>query len=46
MKCINCGSELPQNSKFCEQCGTMVKTETPTGRITDLKKFCEQCGQS
>ena len=44
MKCINCGSELPQNSKFCEQCGTMVKTETPTGKNYRPKKFCEQCG--
>lgn len=44
MKCINWGSELPQNSKFCEQCGTMVKTETPTGKNYRPKKFCEQCG--
>lgn len=44
MKCINCGSELPPNSKFCERCGTMVKTETPTGKNYRTKKFCEQCG--
>ena len=44
MKCTNCGSELPPNSRFCEQCGTMVKTETPTGKNYRPKKFCEQCG--
>ena len=44
MKCTNCGSELPPNSKFCEQCGTMVKTEIPTGKNYRPKKFCEQCG--
>lgn len=46
MKCINCGSELPQNSKFCEQCGTMVKTETPTGKNYRPKSFVNSVGQS
>ena len=24
MKCINCGKEIPENSKFCMECGTSV----------------------
>ena len=28
MKCTKCGSEIPDGSKFCNNCGTKVKAET------------------
>ena len=27
--CPNCGAELPENAKFCSQCGWMVAAQTP-----------------
>ena len=44
MKCTNCGSELPPNSKFCEQCGTKVKAEETTGKNYQVTKRCKVCG--
>lgn len=44
MKCTNCGSELPPNSKFCEQCGTKVKKEETTGKNYQVTTRCKVCG--
>lgn len=44
IKCTNCGSELPPNSKFCEQCGTKVKAEETTGKNYQVTKRCKVCG--
>lgn len=30
MYCKNCGSELSENVKFCQYCGTAVQNERPT----------------
>ena len=27
MKCSNCGSEVPDDAKFCTSCGTALNTE-------------------
>ena len=50
MKCVNCGYELPDGSKFCTECGTpqpqnkvcpKCKSELPLSA-----KFCLNCGYS
>ena len=33
MKCNHCNSEIPDDSVFCEQCGTKVKKKFPKWRI-------------
>lgn len=38
MKCLNCGSELPDNAVFCDNCGQKIQDEQP--RII----FCGNCG--
>ena len=38
MFCSNCGKELPENAKFCDSCGMMVKpaeTRSPDAQPTD-----------
>ena len=35
MYCRNCGNEIPNNAKFCSQCGTIVK-KSKTGLIITL----------
>jgi len=48
-KCSKCGAEMPENAKFCLECGE--KTELPRGikcsqcgEITPAGKFCLHCG--
>ncbi len=36
--CPQCQSELPSNSKFCNECGAKIELNRP--------KFCHQCGAS
>lgn len=51
-KCSSCGAELPENAKFCLECGTKVKPLVEDGMIvcpscgkTVAKgKFCLECG--
>ena len=35
-KCVNCGTELEDNAKFCGECGT---------KQPERKKFCANCGR-
>lgn len=37
-KCLNCGSLLPKNAKFCLKCGTKVE------RLSETKLICPNCG--
>ena len=51
-KCVKCGATLPQNAKFCLECGEKVLPPVPSGMIvcpecgnTVAKgKFCPECG--
>ena len=47
--CENCGSEVPENAKFCKVCGKFFSAvRCPkcgcTGRVQDFKKGCPECG--
>lgn len=45
-KCLKCGSELHDNQKFCQNCGTPTSLRCPQCGI-ELKertKFCPSCG--
>jgi membrane protease subunit (stomatin/prohibitin family) len=51
-KCVKCGATLPQNAKFCLECGEKVLPPVPSSMIvcpecgnTIAKgKFCPECG--
>lgn len=50
-KCPNCGKELPENAKFCLECGTKIEQLAPNemicpscGKKTPKGKFCMECG--
>ncbi len=40
-KCAKCGADIPENSKFCLQCGAKVEASTPSGMV-----ICPSCGKS
>ena len=49
--CPNCGSQIPENAKFCIECGTKVEMHKqntvicPNCKQTVIKsKFCSECG--
>lgn len=49
--CSNCGAPIPENAKFCLECGTKVKNYNnntvvcPNCKQTVIKsKFCSECG--
>lgn len=51
--CPNCNSEIPENSKFCLECGTKVEILGENeiicpvcGKKTGKGKFCMECGAS
>ena len=52
--CENCGSELKEGAKFCQECGNEVipsKDETRFctncgASVIDSENFCEECGAS
>ena len=50
-KCLKCGSVLPENAKFCLECGAKVETLSENemicpkcGNKTPKGKFCVECG--
>ena len=51
--CPNCKSEVPENSKFCLECGTKIEVLAENemicpacGKKTHKGKFCMECGAS
>lgn len=52
VKCAKCGADLPENAKFCLECGEKVQSPIPDGLIVCPKcgntvakgKFCPECG--
>ena len=49
-QCSNCKSSVPENAKFCPECGTVLKTETTCPQCGEEKandaKFCASCGHN
>ena len=44
MKCLQCNAEIPDNFKFCPECGAKTSRECPNCK-TSLKagmKFCPE----
>lgn len=50
MKCENCNAGLPENAKFCSECGTKVRDNVECGGCGEPLKpnarFCHNCGQA
>ena len=46
MHCTSCAAEVPEQSKFCWQCGAAVLRRCPACRAANPapKKFCVDCG--
>ena len=46
MTCSTCGSELPQNAKFCAECGSQVTVRAcpACGIPAERGRFCMECG--
>lgn len=47
--CENCGTEVPENAKFCKQCGKFFSAVRcpscgATGNAADFAKGCPLCG--
>lgn len=49
--CSNCGAQIPENAKFCLECGTKIEIHNnntvicPNCKQTVIKsKFCSECG--
>ena len=50
-KCAKCGAEIPENSKFCPECGEKVIPADSVicpgcGKTVKKSKFCPECGCS
>ena len=48
-KCAKCGAELPENAKFCLECGEKVVPANSIvcpvcGKVVAKGKFCPECG--
>ena len=46
MKCLSCGADNPDDSAFCEECGSVFAIMCPNcgSDVTSGKKFCRKCG--
>jgi len=49
--CPNCNNEVPENSKFCNECGTRIELLSENevicpacGQKTNKGKYCSECG--
>ena len=38
MKCSNCGAEIDPNSKFCIECGAILKADNSSGEPAMVKE--------
>jgi len=52
IKCNNCGKEMPDNAKFCLECGSKIEAFAENelicpkcGKKTAKGKFCMECGE-
>ena len=45
MICSKCGSQIPDNSSFCNVCGAVINNAAPTGIIPDIRQSFQQGGQ-
>lgn len=48
MRCPSCGSDNPEGTKFCGECGVSFQPRCPLCGFANLPstKFCRQCGAS
>lgn len=53
IKCLTCNADLPENAKFCSQCGSKIELLAdnemicPTcGKKTPKGRFCMECGST
>lgn len=48
-KCPECGTPMQTNSKFCPECGALVKPDakckTCGSKLLPKAKFCPECGE-
>lgn len=46
IKCPNCGKSIPNNVKFCPECGEKVSSYCPNCgcKVISGQKFCPECG--
>ena len=46
-KCPRCGANLPNNAKFCAECGTKLENKCPKcGAVNSINAiFCPECGE-
>lgn len=44
MRCQFCGSEIPEDSAFCPECGKEQPPRTTVNDTQEMPKFCENCG--
>ena len=50
IKCSNCGASMPEQAKFCLECGTkvapaIIKCSSCGNELPANSKFCQECGQ-
>src|SRR5262245_47501777 len=48
MRCGNCGSDNPEGTKFCGECGGPIQLRCPQCGFANLPatKFCRDCGSA
>jgi len=48
MKCPKCQFDIPEDSKFCLECGEKIELECPKcGKLLPIRaNFCNECGHS